>query len=151
MGNAASAPVINDVSTNVDNPPKFTKSTHPDRLSDALTEAILKHYSDLEPLTIPSSKAESSKAIIEATKQAATSTHPRIQVVSSTDTTAELIDVTALCRFKDDVSIRVEMDSSSGDYILDIRSASRVGKGDLGTNANRIRSIISALKSHLQL
>jgi uncharacterized protein (DUF1499 family) len=151
MGNAASAPVINDVSTNVDNPPKFTKSAHPDHLSDALKEAIRKHYSDLQSLVIPLSKADSSQAIIDATKQAATGTRPQIQVVSSSDTTAELLDVTALCRFKDDVSIRVEKVASSGDYILDIRSASRVGKGDLGTNANRIRSIISALKSQLQL
>jgi uncharacterized protein (DUF1499 family) len=40
--------------------------------------------------------------------------------------------------FKDDVTVRVSADGAGS--LVDVRSKSRVGKGDLGTNAQRIRT-----------
>jgi len=47
--------------------------------------------------------------------------------------------------FKDDVVIRIE-DADDGSR-LDIRSKSRVGRSDVGTNAARIRRFVDALRS----
>jgi hypothetical protein len=41
MGAALSAPVINDVSTSVADPPVYTKSSHPAVLSDRVKEVRL--------------------------------------------------------------------------------------------------------------
>ncbi|HEU4950008.1 MAG TPA: DUF1499 domain-containing protein, partial [Candidatus Deferrimicrobiaceae bacterium] len=54
------------------------------------------------------------------------------------------IEATATTRwfgFKDDVVIRIVPTSNNG-CRLDIRSVSRVGKSDIGTNARRIRTFL---------
>lgn len=61
----------------------------------------------------------------------------------------ELLAVTPLMRFKDDVSIRVRQASAAGEVVVDVRSASRVGKGDLGCNAARIDRLLAALRQEL--
>ncbi len=50
----------------------------------------------------------------------------------------EAVDTTAIMRFRDDVVIRVR--SNAGGTLVDLRSVSRVGVGDLGANAERIRT-----------
>jgi uncharacterized protein (DUF1499 family) len=50
---------------------------------------------------------------------------------------------TRMMRFVDDVSIRVTMDGAR--TRVDVRSASRIGRGDFGQNARRIRAFFSAL------
>jgi uncharacterized protein (DUF1499 family) len=46
--------------------------------------------------------------------------------------------------FQDDIVIRVE--TTSAGSVVDLRSASRVGRGDLGANAARIGSFIAAFE-----
>jgi len=46
-------------------------------------------------------------------------------------------------RFVDDVSVRVRPDT--GGAKIDVRSKSRDGKGDIGTNARRIRTFLAKL------
>jgi hypothetical protein len=55
---------------------------------------------------------------------------------------------TALWRFVDDVAIRVWLDDA-GATRVDLTSASRVGKADLGTNARRIARFLHALDRRL--
>jgi Protein of unknown function (DUF1499) len=55
---------------------------------------------------------------------------------------------TALWRFVDDVGIRVWLDDA-GATRVDVTSASRVGKADLGTNARRIARFLHALDRSL--
>jgi uncharacterized protein (DUF1499 family) len=50
----------------------------------------------------------------------------------------EAVDTTAIMAFKDDVVIRVR--SNAQGTLLDLRSVSRVGIGDIGANAKRIRA-----------
>jgi uncharacterized protein (DUF1499 family) len=60
--------------------------------------------------------------------------------VAATDRDAgriEAVATTRVFRFKDDVTITVAPEGSGS--VVNIRSHSRVGKGDLGTNARRIR------------
>jgi uncharacterized protein (DUF1499 family) len=56
----------------------------------------------------------------------------------------EATDTTFWFGFKDDVVIRVR--PTDGGSRVDIRSLSRVGGGDAGTNAKRIRAYLDALK-----
>jgi uncharacterized protein (DUF1499 family) len=56
----------------------------------------------------------------------------------------EAVDTTAVMAFKDDVAIRVR-GGAQGTQI-DLRSASRVGEGDLGANAKRIRAFLDAFQ-----
>ena len=46
---------------------------------------------------------------------------------------------------------RVRRAADGGGVVVDVRSASRVGKGDLGCNAARIRQYLAALRGELGL
>ena len=60
----------------------------------------------------------------------------------------EAIATTRLLRFKDDVVIRLR--EERGRVRVDVRSKSRLGRGDLGTNARRIRRFLAALSGSLR-
>tara|TARA_B100000315_G_C14579265_1_gene589600 strand:+ start:2490 stop:3206 length:717 start_codon:yes stop_codon:yes gene_type:complete len=64
---------------------------------------------------------------------------------SSTEGRIEAIDTTFWFGFKDDVVIRV-LPSKTGSKI-DIRSVSRVGRSDVGSNAKRIQAFLDALNA----
>jgi uncharacterized protein (DUF1499 family) len=55
----------------------------------------------------------------------------------------EAVATTRWFGFKDDVVIRISP-AENGGSVLDIRSVSRVGSSDLGTNARRIRTFLKA-------
>lgn len=55
---------------------------------------------------------------------------------------------TRTMKFVDDVSIRLGLDDE-GRTRVDLRSASRVGRGDLGTNARRVARFLHALDRRL--
>ena len=56
----------------------------------------------------------------------------------------EAVDTTAIMAFKDDIVIRVR--SNADGTLVDLRSVSRVGVSDLGTNADRIREFREAFR-----
>lgn len=58
----------------------------------------------------------------------------------------EAVDTTIWFGFKDDIAIRVRP-TPSGSSLIDLRSASRVGVGDLGVNAKRVRQFVRAFNS----
>jgi uncharacterized protein (DUF1499 family) len=57
----------------------------------------------------------------------------------------EATDTTFWFGFKDDIVIRVR--PADGGSRVDVRSLSRVGRGDAGTNAKRIRAYLDALRA----
>jgi uncharacterized protein (DUF1499 family) len=59
----------------------------------------------------------------------------------------EAVATTGLWRFKDDVTITVQ--SEGAQVTVGMRSRSRIGKGDLGANARRIRDYQAALAARL--
>jgi uncharacterized protein (DUF1499 family) len=72
---------------------------------------------------------------------------PRWQV-TATDPQARTFEGTVetrLFRFRDDFVVRVRPEGQGAR--VDMRSRSRVGKGDLGANALRIRQFLQALSS----
>ena len=60
----------------------------------------------------------------------------------------EATDTTKWFGFKDDVVVRM-IKRYGHSTVLDVRSKSRVGRSDIGVNANRIRDFITRLNSKL--
>jgi uncharacterized protein (DUF1499 family) len=56
----------------------------------------------------------------------------------------EATDSTRFFGFKDDVVVRVRAEGTGSR--IDIRSKSRVGLGDAGTNARRVRALMARIK-----
>ena len=52
----------------------------------------------------------------------------------------EAVDTTAIMAFKDDIVIRLRSDGEG--TVIDLRSVSRVGVGDIGANAKRIKGFM---------
>jgi uncharacterized protein (DUF1499 family) len=115
---ASSVPPINDISTD----PKEQ------------TELQRKAYPDIQPLRLavaPNIAFERAKGAIEEMGWQIAREDPSAGRI-------EAVATTFWFGFKDDVVIRVAADGTGSR--IDIRSKSRVGKGDLGTNAQRIRA-----------
>jgi uncharacterized protein (DUF1499 family) len=97
-------------------------------------------YPDIQPRTYQKSTAEVFDAALHVVNRM-----PRWTLVvydeKQGDIQAEA--QTALWRFVDDVRIRVV--SRDGKTVVEVRSASRVGRGDFGQNARRIRGFLKEL------
>jgi uncharacterized protein (DUF1499 family) len=59
----------------------------------------------------------------------------------------EAVATTRIFKFKDDITISLKRDGEA--TVVNVRSKSRVGKGDLGTNARRIRAFQAELAKRL--
>jgi uncharacterized protein (DUF1499 family) len=94
-------------------------------------------YGDLKPMTLPLPPAEVlAKAKAFAIVRGWTIAAERPDGLEATASVSPF-------EFKDDMVIRVTPDGSGSR--VDIRSMSRVGMGDLGFNAERIREVQAAL------
>lgn len=101
-------------------------------------------YPDLQPLTVALPPTRVFEAALTVAR-----TLPRWTVVKA-DPAAGLIEAEArmpLWRFVDDVTIRVV--PREGGARVWVRSASRVGRGDLGQNARNIRAFLGGLRRAL--
>jgi uncharacterized protein (DUF1499 family) len=72
---------------------------------------------------------------------------PRTRIERREPGSLHATDRTRLLRFIDDIEARVADDGR----LLHVRSASRVGYGDMGTNRRRIRRWMQALASELRV
>lgn len=66
---------------------------------------------------------------------------------SGTGGVIEAVATTRLFKFKDDVTVTITREGAA--TVVNLRSKSRVGKGDLGTNARRIRAFQAELAKRL--
>jgi uncharacterized protein (DUF1499 family) len=64
--------------------------------------------------------------------------------IHETDGEIRALVVSALFRFRDDVSVRAE--ATEQGTLLHSRSASRVGKGDLGANARHLQALFAQVE-----
>ena len=138
------APPIHDITTDIEDPPTFSDAIrdavdrangvdYPDGGS-SVPEQQRTAFPDLAPIEValpPQAVLERSRQIAEALGWNVTSTDPATLTI-------EAHDITSVFRFVDDVVIRVQPSGSGS--IVDLRSNSRVGGGDLGANAARIRA-----------
>lgn len=141
-------PAIHDITTDVANPPVFTQaplsrnaSANSLDINEETLEAQVRAYPDLAPL-------ESALAFDAAFAKALQTAKALGWTVSFSDPKKgliEAIDTTRIMLFKDDVAIRIWRQGNTSR--IDLRSASRVGVGDIGANAKRIRRFINRFKT----
>jgi len=141
---AQRVPAIHDITTDMENPPRFVsilplRRNAPDSSEYGGPDIAAKQraaYPDLAPamLSVPSDKAFE-RALTAARKMGWV-----IVDANAAEGRIEATDRTFWFGFKDDVVIRVTP-ADHGSRV-DIRSVSRVGKSDLGKNASRIRKYL---------
>jgi uncharacterized protein (DUF1499 family) len=143
---ARSVPPIHDISTDTANPPTF-EAVVPLRkdASNSLeyTQNVAaeqrKAYPDIKPLIVEMPAAQMFDRASRAANEAGWDI-----VASSADTwRIEATDTTPFFGFKDDVVVRLTPVGTR--TVVDVRSVSRVGRSDIGTNARRIRDYLAAI------
>jgi uncharacterized protein (DUF1499 family) len=145
---ARSLPPIHDISTDTDEPPPFVAvaplrrdASNPVAYGGPEIAAQQKKaYPDIKPavLSMPPAQAfDRALAAAKAQGWEVVATVPAEGRIEATDTTRWF-------GFKDDVVVRVRPDGAGSR--VDARSVSRVGRGDVGTNARRIRQFLEALR-----
>ncbi len=140
-------PMIHDISTDTADPPTFTVALQ-ERGAESNTLEINQDvmrqqeeaYPDLKTLVSPLSTDEAYNRAL----QVATNLGWDMYHQDSNTGVIEAVDTTSIMGFKDDIVIRVR--SSAQGTLLDLRSVSRVGEGDLGANAKRIRAFRDAFQ-----
>jgi len=145
---ARSVPPIHDISTDTDNPPLFVAiaplradAPNPVEYAGAETAAQQKAaYPDIRTLHVDLPP----EAAFERALNAAESMGWKIVDANANEGRIEATAETFWYGFKDDVVIRVVAANSGS--IIDIRSKSRVGRSDVGANADRIRKYSAALR-----
>ena len=138
---------INDITTDAANPPRYVdiaplRANAPVKMDYGGEETAAqqqKAYPDIAParLDLPREKA------FERALAAARSLGWEIVAAVPAEGRIEATDSTLFMGFRDDVVIRV-LPEGSGSRV-DVRSHSRVGRGDFGTNAKRVREFLKRI------
>jgi uncharacterized protein (DUF1499 family) len=94
----------------------------------------------MEPISFSGNAEEAMKVVAEAVEEM-----PRAAIVQSEDDYLHAEFTSRIFRFVDDVEFRA--DSETG--LIEFRSASRVGRSDMGVNRERMTEITATLESRL--
>jgi uncharacterized protein (DUF1499 family) len=146
---AQSVPRIHDISTDTENPPRFVavlplRKGAPNTAEyggKEVADAQRKGYPDIQPkmLDLPP-QAAFARALETAERMGWT-----LVANDPAEGRIEATDTTLWYGFKDDIVIRVTP-AAAGSRV-DVRSVSRMGRSDIGTNAQRIRRYLAKLAS----
>lgn len=147
---ARSVPAIHDITTDTSDPPAFVAilplrkdaPNPPAYAGEAVAKQQHAAYPDLRPLVLTVPPRRAFALAVEAANESGW------EVVESDLGFGELgrieaVDTTFWFRFKDDVVVRI-VPHEAGSRV-DVRSKSRVGRSDVGTNAKRIRAYLALL------
>lgn len=145
------SPPIHDITTDIENPPLFdailplrADAPNPPEYAGADTSSQQRAaYPNLVTLTIEYPIDN----VFTAVEQVARDLGWDVVAVDRVAGRIEATDTTKWFRFKDDIVIRLIPDNSGTN--VDVRSKSRVGMGDMGTNARRIRSFLDQLEARV--
>ena len=156
---ARSVPGIHDISTNLDDYPRFYRLTvRADNLASVPDmgrrdlaampprerwKAIHhEYYGDIAPIRVPWSVEDTlarARALAESRGWEVVTTDPRNGIL-------EAVDTSFFFRFKDNIVVRIRPAPDGHGSIVDMRSISRVGVSDIGMNARRVRSYLADLR-----
>lgn len=146
---AQTVPPIHDITTDTMDPPAFrTLAEARERAPNAVDypgEQVARQqreaYPDIVPLLL-SAPLASVRDAAEAEVRAR-----GWELAAATDATIEATATTRWFGFEDDVVIRLR--EEDGHVRVDMRSASRLGRSDVGANAARIRAFLDALEQRV--
>ncbi|MGB5854505.1 MAG: DUF1499 domain-containing protein [Oceanisphaera sp.] len=160
MIKAFTLPAIHDISTDTQTPPTLTAATtlrsggdhNTDYAGTTVAQQQRATWPEIQPLII---------------QQPIKQVHAQVQaliaqrgwtITANSDTQLEAVVSSTLFGFRDDIAIRLtpvestavsndvhDLNSEQSATKVDMRSASRVGKSDLGANAERIRAFLIEL------
>jgi uncharacterized protein (DUF1499 family) len=148
LNQAKSAPPIHDITTDYFDPPAFKalmpiRRQAPNGAAYGGTEIAKQQqqaYPDIKPVIVKAPPPETVQKALDAARA-------MDWEIVSTEAAAGRIEATATTMwfgFKDDIVVRV-LPSPDGGSRVDVRSVSRVGKGDIGANAARVRKFLAKL------
>jgi uncharacterized protein (DUF1499 family) len=148
LQSAKRSPPIHDITTDTENPPRFVAiiplrkgSPNPVEYQGAdISHQQRTAYPDIQAATIAGVPDAAFKRALDTARQLGW------QIVAAIpgEGRIEATDTTIWFGFKDDIVVRVTP-SGAGSRI-DVRSVSRLGQGDLGKNAARIRGYLQRLQ-----
>jgi uncharacterized protein (DUF1499 family) len=155
VARALALPRLNDVTTDIDMPPDFSRSRAslaarggriPPTPPPGTRERQRAGYPDIVPILI---EREAEDAFDLARKAAAALGWQIIEATPPGGRTGaariEAMQRTMVMRFTDDITIRIRPRADGSR--IDLRSVSRVGQHDLGANARRIRRFADELRN----
>jgi uncharacterized protein (DUF1499 family) len=152
---AATLPPINDITTDTENPPAFSRSRAalaarsghvPSEPTPESREAQRESYEQIAPLFLDMGADEAFGLVGKAARNLGWEVVEEQAPNARTGTAhLEAIDRTFLLKLPDDVTVRVRPRADGAR--IDIRSASRLGTHDLGTNAKRIRAFLDEVSN----
>lgn len=146
-------PPIHDISTDVVSPPRFVDvlplradapntveyGASPNMTPERLAELTREAYPDLVPQTF----AEPRSAVFNRALAAVAELGWELVAADQNAGRIEATDTTFWFRFKDDIVITFT--ETNGQTLVNARSVSRVGTGDVGANAIRLRKFFELL------
>lgn len=146
---ARGRPPINDITTDPADPPQFVAARrlapnhgrtmrYPKRFAALQRRA----YPDLAPLLVTASPAVALARAAAVAKRLGW----HVEADDPAAGRLEATDVSSVFRFVDDIVVRVRPRLGSRGCVVDVRSKSRDGKGDLGVNAARIRVFVALMQ-----
>jgi uncharacterized protein (DUF1499 family) len=143
---AATLPAIHDISTDTENPPRFDailplRAGAPNDVEYRAEVAAQQRaaYPDIAPALLPQPPQQA----FALAERAARAMGWAVVAASPTELRIEATATTRLFGFRDDIVVRVT--PAPGGSRIDVRSVSRVGRSDVGTNARRIRAYLRTL------
>ena len=134
INKAGTVPAIHDITTETDNPPPFEDVAEQQKLA----------YPNLKPLVVAISTLQTFKLALDVAHDLGwhiVADEPEQGRIEATATTFWF-------GFKDDIVVRIT--PVGKDSRVDVRSVSRVGRSDIGTNAARIRKYLSGLEQRIK-
>jgi uncharacterized protein (DUF1499 family) len=148
LSRAGGAPPIHDITTDADDPPSFVSlvplrqgAPNPPAYDGAEVASQQREaYPDIGPMTVAAAPAEAFARSLDVARGLGW------EIVASVpdEGRIEAVDTTFWFGFKDDIVVRLRP-AGIGTRI-DVRSKSRVGLGDAGANARRVRAFLAAMQ-----
>lgn len=138
------SPPIHDISTDLTDPPSFTaaralrteQENSLDYEGSRVANIQSRAYPDIKPLLSPLDPAAALAQSIKTARRL----HWRLLDVDPVAGRLEASESTPIFGFTDDIAVRIRPHGTGSR--IDIRSVSRVGVGDFGANADRVRRFI---------
>ena len=149
---ARSVPPIHDITTDIQSPPEFVAMERlradapnpPEYAGEETAKQQREAYPDIQPLVVSTPVQE----VIDEIVMLISNRGWKIVSVNRNEGRIEATEKLAWFGFKDDVVLRVT--STSDGTRVDMRSKSRIGRSDVGVNAERIRQFLSDLEEGLE-
>ena len=154
------APVIHDITTDIEDAPVFValkeaRDAAPNEtdyvggdVAEAQQQATANGIANFTNLQTQN-YTQAGNVVFAAAEKIAASTGWDIAAAVPAEGRIEATATTRIYGYQDDVVIRIRP-TMDGTTELDVRSASRLGGGDLGANAARISTFLAALDNALQ-